>query len=337
MKTLERLDGLRIMTGAYDQSIHKVSEISFVPAYTCTMERIEVDYGDLGVVFDRGTMIGNNPTRADSCSWNSYEKPWHGKLPKVPGVDDNDVCARVRAILHLGVEEDVKKLEGLADQCKKLLPPIGFGRRKRRFARDGDELDIDRWMDGKEEPWVDYNRSGQKPSPYITLVGHFGGNCNVTPDKMFWAGAAAAAMTDALEDAGFRVRLLAAAPCWYGDGYVCTRDGKKSGSLYDNFFSTTVIKLKDYDEPLRLGPVSFGMCHAGFFRTVGFGLILQSSLWDVGGGLGSQRQFCEDDISCVTSENALLIPSCNNLEEAVKAVGDGYVKLRERFGLVAVG
>lgn len=297
------------------------------------VEVVSCDYQDVTLALDQGTWHEHNKRFLSVCDWHSYREDWFGRLPMVPGVDENDVCGRVRGILHVGVPEDVKKLEGLAEKVRNLLPPLGFGRRKRRFGREGDELDIDRWLDGKEEPWVDYNRSGQKPSPYITLVGQFGGNCNITPEQMFWTGSAAAALTDALENVGFRVRLIAANKNNQGSGDVEMKDGGRKH--FDDRVALRVIELKGYDEPLRLGPVAFAVCHAGFFRTIGFGMILNSNI-HTQSGLGSSRSLETDDTSFITNDAVVILPVARDLATAKAGVEGAIADLKTIFGLVEV-
>lgn len=327
------VQGLRVIRGPWDHT-HRTGKLAaFIPDRSVHMERLEIDYGEVDSALNMDTMHAHNRGMAGECSWNTYQASWHGALPKVPGVPDKDVKGRVKALLHSGCPKDAEKLAGLAEQCRRVLPPLGYGRRKRRFAKDGDELCVERWMDGADDPWIDYNRSGQKPSPYITLIGQFGGNGNITPEQMFWAGASAVAMTDVLESAGFRVRLLAAAYDWHGDVEVMDENGKWKDAR--NAVLLSVINLKGYDEHLRLGPVSFGMCHAGFFRTVGFGMILQSSL-RVQSGLGSQRTMEDRDIPAVTTDNAVLVPHASDLKQAVEGVGKAFADLKAKFGLVEV-
>lgn len=293
------------------------------------LERIELDYCDSELAFDLKRMPGHNQKFYKEAVLKRYDKGWHGELP-----DGKDIIEQATKLLNCGSKKDVEKLQGLAEKCRKLIPPLGFGRRKRRFTSDGgDELDLDRWREGAEAPWIDYNRSGTKPSPYVTLVGQFGGNCGVTPEQMFWSGACAVSMTDVLEDLGFRVRLAGAFTNYQGDGLVAKASGEEAA--VERRVTITVLNVKGYDEPLRLGPTSFALCHSGYFRTFGFGMILQSSIY-TGYGLGSCRNITQEDAPYVSDDTVVIVPVATDEKTAKKSIETAIEELKRQFGLEMV-
>jgi hypothetical protein len=74
-----------------------------------------------------------------------------------------------------------------------------------------------------------------------------------TAEELFWQGAAAAVITDILEEAGYRVEVYA--------NRVSERHGRRH---------CIRVKVKEADMPMRLDGVVAVLCHAGIFRTFGF-------------------------------------------------------------------
>ena len=102
-----------------------------------------------------------------------------------------------------------------------------------------------------------------------TWDGHYG----QPAEELFWQGAAAAVLTDILEEAGYRVEVYA--------NRVTEQDGHRH---------STRVKVKEADMPMRLAGVAAVLCHAAIFRTFGF-LCIEQAEFDVnswGHGHGSE-------------------------------------------------
>jgi len=98
----------------------------------------------------------------------------------------------------------------------------------------------------------------------VAIETTWGGHYGQTAEELFWQGAAAAVMTDILEEAGYRVEVYA--------NRVSERHGRRH---------CIRVKVKEADMPMRLDGVAAVLCHAGIFRTFGF-LCIEQAEFDVG-------------------------------------------------------
>lgn len=252
--------------------------------------------------------------------------------------------------LDRGWKAGADKVAELSVQVAGILAPEDFGRRKRKFSTEGDELDLDRFQARHSSPWVDFDRSGRKPSRYLTLVAQNGGNCGISTEEMFWNGAVGVVVCDALEEAGFRVRLIGsslncqgtAVSIWNGSGFGAT---EHTGYMLMNFI------VKDFDEPLRFAPAAAVLCHAGVFRTVQFTTICQSA-YKVSGGLGSccpleslfdgtvasnvRQTHAPDFAEQIFGARAVILPQCYSKEAAQQALRTVRETIQTTLDLVSV-
>src|SRR5690606_14947015 len=99
----------------------------------------------------------------------------------------------------------------LQDITRELTPPTTMSRRRKpAWREEGDELSVDRALTGQwDAAWRSSRRVWCAGPATVTLLTYWGGNAVVTTDQLFWQGAAAAVLCDALEDAGYRVQLIA--------------------------------------------------------------------------------------------------------------------------------
>lgn len=87
----------------------------------------------------------------------------------------------------------------------------------------------------------------------MTLAVNFATNAGTKPEDMFWPGAAAIRLADALESAGREVRIMAVAPTLISHVYVMVR-----------------MIAKDYGEVLDLDRIAGATAFPGAFRSAGF-------------------------------------------------------------------
>lgn len=122
----------------------------------------------------------------------------------------------------------------------------------------GDDIEIDKVYSGElETAWRGKKKkkiaSGAK---LITVAIQFDALAYRSAEDFFWRGAVAAVVADALESAGYRVKILA-----------YQHDRKSFGEK--NYCST--IGLKDHREPLELEKLIAVTGHVGAFRWLGLG------------------------------------------------------------------
>jgi hypothetical protein len=169
------------------------------------------------------------------------------------------------AVLAKGWPEGAERLRVLAQKLSSQVPQAKSIRRKLTWADDGDEICKDRLQSGQlDQCWRTMRRSPFVAPQTVAIETTWGGHYGQTAEELFWQGAAAAVMTDILEEAGYRVEVYA--------NRVSERRGRRH---------CIRVKVKEADMPMRLDGVAAVLCHAGIFRTFGF-LCTEQAEFDVG-------------------------------------------------------
>ena len=169
------------------------------------------------------------------------------------------------AVLENGWPEGTERLRVLARKLSSQVPQAKSIRRKLTWADDGDEICRDRLQSGQlDQCWRTMRRSPFVAPQTVAIETTWGGHYGQTAEELFWQGAAAAVMTDILEEAGYRVEVYA--------NRVSERRGRRH---------CVRVKVKEADMPMRLDGVAAVLCHAGIFRTFGF-LCIEQAEFDVG-------------------------------------------------------
>lgn len=133
---------------------------------------------------------------------------WHDEWIGRDFAGWSDVYAAARSAWPDGLETLEKMLEEI-DRCE--LPQPKSRRRRTRFQEDdGDELDYDRLRTGRAY-WRTSRRETCRGPATITIIVDVGGNCKRASRDLLWRGAAAVALAQRLEEAGYRVELWAVA------------------------------------------------------------------------------------------------------------------------------
>ena len=143
----------------------------------------------------------------------------------------------------------------MRENLSTLAIPVLPKRRRTRFSDDGPDLNLDRYLDGADLCW---NVRKRVPIPTVDITVDIGGNAHLESEALVWRGAACVAMSDALERAGYRVRLTAVD---FGLRRWVGQDEDKG--------CITRVVLKQFNEPLRPGHLAGAICTATLFR-VGF-------------------------------------------------------------------
>ena len=207
-----------------------------------------------------------------STAFQHYTSEWMGGMHN---------WKEATAILGNGWPEGAERLRALAGKLSTQLPQAKSIRRKVTWAEDGDEICRDRLQAGQiEQCWRTMRRSPFVAPQTVANETTWGGHYQQTAEELFWQGAAAAVVTDILEEAGYRVELYA------------NRVSEERGQRH-----CTRLKVKEADMPMRLDGVAAVLCHAGIFRTFGFLCIEQAEFdvndWAHGHGSELSRQDAE--------------------------------------------
>jgi hypothetical protein len=183
------------------------------------------------------------------------------------------------AVLEKGWPEGAERLRALTGKLAAQLPQAKSIRRRLTWAENGDEVCRDRLQAGQiDQCWRTMRRVPWAAPQTVAIETTFGGHFRQTPEELFWQGAAAAVLTDILEEAGYRVEVHANRVSEVSRHRHCTR-----------------IKVKEADMPMRLDGMAAVLCHAGIFRTFGFLCIEQAEFDIKGWGHGHGARLYPDD------------------------------------------
>lgn len=172
------------------------------------------------------------------------------------------------SLLANGWREGATRLESLTSDVS---PPAAKSRRRKPvWGPDGDELGVDRALSGDwNAAWRSSRRVWTNGPSTVDVHALIGGDASQDSEQLFWAGAACAVITDLLENAGYRVRLLATS-------------AEREHAGWSQTALTTVV-VKEADEPMRMDAVATTICHAGIYRTLMFRAMLSTPLPRTGG------------------------------------------------------
>ena len=158
------------------------------------------------------------------------------------------------------VFETGKWAEG-AERLKRLTSQVkaqeAMSVRRRRTRGDfGNEVDMQRVYSGQlDRAWSRTKRDSIKTGrKNITLICSVGNTYKVPAEEFLWRGAAACALTDALEKAGYRVQIVA---------YSAVLDLDRASK---NESSCCTIRLKPYETRSDMNALAACLCLAAFLR-----------------------------------------------------------------------
>jgi hypothetical protein len=188
-----------------------------------------------------------------------------GRLKSIHSVDK-----RLEKGWKDGSEKALALADGLAD---KISQPLSI-RRRIRYADDGDEFDRERLNDGHYDTcWRTTHREIAVAVPVITIAMSWGANAHTSHEQLFWSGAAALALTQVLEKAGYQTSLTAIAPTRYDT---------------PGHFQAMCVTVKRAGEYMRSDALASVICLGATFRTYGFmGTYLAP--WKIDDSLGSHH------------------------------------------------
>jgi len=130
------------------------------------------------------------------------------------------------------------------------------------IADDGDEVLVDRFLDGESDHWLQFPEvMTPAAGRVVSVIVNIGGNCDVTAETYRNRGAAALAVIDALESAGARVEVT-----------LRQRSKLNKARLYN--FAAVVKRAEDV---LELDRMAFLLMHASVQRRFMFRLREQSA------------------------------------------------------------
>jgi len=172
---------------------------------------------------------------------------WHGVEGGVP---------RVLEIRERGWPDGYKRAQETIGEIAELPQLMDF-RRKRRFADHGDQIHMDRVMAGRLDiAWESRKReasAGMGMGVTRIMVG-IGATASYSAEQMYWRGAVACLLADALEMSGRPVEIIAYSHV--------------AGSYprYKHKNRCDIITLKQADQMLDIDTIAACTAMAGYFR-----------------------------------------------------------------------
>lgn len=152
--------------------------------------------------------------------------------------------------ITLGWAEGAALASKLAADVRDIPSPVSV-RRRFRWGADGDALDADRALAGAwDTAWQDRPAVATRAPRVLTVLVPVGGSGGLSPDDLAWAPAAALALVDRLEAAGYGVEVLVASVANGGEG--------SDVAVY--------VPAKSADAPLRLDILA-GLAAPSSFRS----------------------------------------------------------------------
>jgi hypothetical protein len=163
----------------------------------------------------------------------------------------SDLEAAVKDAWQEGLDAVQAMIFEIDREKHKLPTPVDIRRRK-RFADQGDDIDLDRLRSG-QDAWIDCPRRQTQAPKAVTLFVNVAACGNVEPMEVLWRGAAAICLADLLEKNGYRVELWL---CRYVD-------------LMGGPTTMVQVKLKDMASQVDISSLTNAVS-AWFYRTAGF-------------------------------------------------------------------
>ena len=228
--------------------------------YIQTKENVRyTHYDNVKAVLDEPLTNESNQSHYNrtlgGCSGDS-PRTWFGDSSYSTGRDCLEPLARGWPKGLARADEELGKIN---------LPRLPSVKRKRIRKDFGDELDVHRSMMGQhDKAWGTTMRTRKKANAggRITLFYNMGINAGQHSDELFWRGALAAKLIDALEETGRRVQLLV---------YATTRSWSENGGTPD---IVTSVVVKQYNQTMAIDKVMATTAFAAFWRVIGFKMIL---------------------------------------------------------------
>lgn len=236
------------------------------------------DNGRESVSFDSAAAILDTWRAEPVNAKNRAHWRFHGH--KHGGSDWIGIDGTPQDVARIASEGWLEGLQRMRDALRDLgdITPPQSVRRRRVWTDHGDSVDMQRVYAGRSD--VAFSRCARvtRTAPaVVTLV------CNTSighthhPDELFWRGAAAAAVSDALTEAGYHVRIV-------------LQNYGKLATTHDPILDLRVI-LKDERSPLDLSTLCGTLCLPGFTRSIVYGAMFGMDKREIDGHLNIPKTY----------------------------------------------
>ena len=183
------------------------------------------------------------------------------------GIDNAPTLPEVAAVVRSGWQDGAARTARASDALD--VPRVPSIRRRRIRGDHGDAIDIDRVYSGAlDTAWSRVARAECSAPPRVLIAVDSIAIAYQRAEAMFWKGAAATALADALTAAGYAVKCISAF----------------EGNNYGHRVSCRVT-CKDYRAPWDLATAAASLALPGFFRALGHAWYTRHATWECGPGM----------------------------------------------------
>lgn len=217
-------------------------------------------------------------TQQSSSSSHNPDKGW----------DLNAGWNKAREMSYSGWEKGAEDMRKCMEAIEDELPSAGACGIANGFdweySDEGDELDIDSYLEGDDRCWA--NPVFHVDKPIVRCFVNISASAGVSAQCMAARGAVVCAMICKLERLGYGVQVYSG-DCGYDHG--------------GNYFVNSV-KVKDSDEFLHEGLLAFWLSHPAALRRIGFRMIeaVNTDVCNIPSSYGMPANFASDDFDFVS-------------------------------------
>lgn len=201
----------------------------------------------------------------------------------------DDARAKLNSPWPEGREKVATVMSEIAEA--KLPSPVSKAR-KQRWSEDDGEVSSDRVLAGESEYYRETYRASKTGTQNVTVLTNYGGVASHSSESLFWSSAAAIAVVDLLEEAGYSCEIWA---------YNWSTRAFDNGA---DFFSA--IHLKEAGNPLDIESL-MTVTSGWWFRTVGLSVFDDVPGQASSGGYGSTVGRIGKWIKHIDTVNSLVI------------------------------
>jgi len=161
---------------------------------------------------------------------------------------------------------EIKSHKVIADKIHKIsknIPKIELARRKMQRVRsndEGEEVDIDRYLDNKQDYWIKYKRTKAEGVGYVCIWVNTSSSWRKTDDMLLWRGIVALAIAESLDKQGHSVEIR---------GYDFSKDAYVGLQAH----SLITFPIKSVNEKLITEIACTPLCYSGWVRSWGFKIL----------------------------------------------------------------
>lgn len=195
-------------------------------------------------------------------------------------------------------------------------------RRRRRWADNGDHVEMSRvWAGRVDVAWSRCTRQSMRAPAPVTIAVNLSQACNEHAERLFWRGAAAMLLADALTDAGYNVEI----ECWY-TGTNFAEKGKADCAIG--------VTVKDARSPLDLNALAVTCAFGGYFRSEIFQAVCALPR-AANGGLGTPHRFRDVVTTATDPRTPIICEGITDAESARRWIAEALAQIEGKEAIAA--